>query len=398
MTWPTDDLDSTSLQSPDQRPSRLVFLRLFNRVKQLIASRGSPLGVASLDLNRKVPSEQIPYATRDEAGGLRVATDAEIMARTDENAVVTAAHIPLFMMKPSHVSKAANARIVKGSDTDVNKDETTIEFLTSGTLTVRGGPVELGYAVIAGGGGGGTTRLSGGGGGGGGGGGLLTGVQTFTPGTYTIFVGAGGSEEQNGSASAISDSAFSIEASGGGAGGSPSGNANKGGLGAAGQGHKGGDIASTNDNGRAPSGGSGGGGATPGGSAAGGGGAGEAGNSPTEYRNGGQGGRGLSVITVIGDQTASALIPAYAAGGGGGGGHGIGSGGRERGSSGRGGTGWGSANDGFDADENTGSGGGGGGGLINPADMATGGNGGNGGSGIVIFYTSNHASIDLESS
>ena len=62
MAWPQDDLDITNMDAGTDSPAlaRPMFARLVNRVKSIIAARGQPGGVASLDAQGKVPSVQIP--------------------------------------------------------------------------------------------------------------------------------------------------------------------------------------------------------------------------------------------------------------------------------------------------------------------------------------------------
>jgi hypothetical protein len=72
------------------------------------------------------------------------------------------------------------------------------EFTSSGTFIITSGRGLIEYIVVAGGGAGGYGNIYGAGGGGGAGG-LIEGSQLVGPGTYTITVGAGGSQTPNGS-------------------------------------------------------------------------------------------------------------------------------------------------------------------------------------------------------
>ena len=60
MPWPTDDLSTAGVDSGADRPPRAEFFKLFQRVKTIIAGRGSADGVASLDGAGRVPSAQLP--------------------------------------------------------------------------------------------------------------------------------------------------------------------------------------------------------------------------------------------------------------------------------------------------------------------------------------------------
>ena len=59
MSWPTDDLQTTDLDSGSDTPPRAMFLRLFQRVKAIIAARGQADGVCELDANTRVPNARI---------------------------------------------------------------------------------------------------------------------------------------------------------------------------------------------------------------------------------------------------------------------------------------------------------------------------------------------------
>ena len=60
MTWPTDDISTSALDSQNDRPPRAEFFKLFQRVKTIIAGRGRAGGVASLGANGKIPDGQLP--------------------------------------------------------------------------------------------------------------------------------------------------------------------------------------------------------------------------------------------------------------------------------------------------------------------------------------------------
>ena len=60
MAWPVDNITTESVDSNNDRPNRGHFFTLFSRVKSIIAARGAANGVASLDLDGKVPVGQLP--------------------------------------------------------------------------------------------------------------------------------------------------------------------------------------------------------------------------------------------------------------------------------------------------------------------------------------------------
>ena len=243
------------------------------------------------------------------------------------------------------------------------------------TLATSTLPPTIQALVVGGGGGGGTTGVatSDSGGGGGGGAVLFNGSMAITPGTYTVVVGAGGSNVVVGTTSRGGTGTLSsfngLSSAGGGGGGSAGTNISQpgidGGSGASGGG--GAANVSTSPSGAAGAGGS----ATQGNTGAagvinygaartvggGGGGSGTAGSSGTINANGGAGGNGTST-TIAGNITAT-----Y---GGGGGGAGNGSATAGTGGTGGGGTGNGTAG-------TTNSGGGGGGAAS--ADSGAGGTG-----------------------
>ena len=71
MPWPTDDLSTAGVDSGTDRPPRAEFFKLFQRVKTIIAGRGSADGVASLDGRRRVPDAELG---RGVAGGVAPST------------------------------------------------------------------------------------------------------------------------------------------------------------------------------------------------------------------------------------------------------------------------------------------------------------------------------------
>ena len=265
-----------------------------------------------------------------------------------------------------------------GTITSVN-GYTIHTFTTSGTFTVySGGDVE--YLVVAGGGAGGSDRA-----GGGGAGGMLTGtITSFTPGTYTVTVGGGGSPVNEygppraGTPSSIGSLVTTVGGGGGGGEGGAGGSGGSGGgsgygnagfgSGTVGQGNRGGSGFST----------------TPYRTAGGGGGAGAAG------KDGSSNGTAAGVQRPDGGTGIASSISGtsqFYAGGGGGGRCDQDSAGSQTGGSGLGGSGGGGGGataiqgTGFNGQINSGGGGGGG----SYASSGTVVNGGAGGSGIVII-------------
>ena len=82
MGWPTDDLQTTDLDSGSDTPPRAMFLRLFQRVQAIIAARGQADGVCELDANTRVPNARIGRAM------------ANGVASLDSNARVPASQLP----------------------------------------------------------------------------------------------------------------------------------------------------------------------------------------------------------------------------------------------------------------------------------------------------------------
>jgi hypothetical protein len=215
-------------------------------------------------------------------------------------------------------------------------------------------PPKMQVLVVAGGGGGGQDK-----GGGGGAGGVIYSFTDTTPGVYSVIVGAGGNQRLNGSSSFFS----SLQAFGGGAGGSD--NSRNGLPGGSGGGASRNGTPGTSSIGQGNPGGSGSENNINDYSGGGGGGAGSIGNAVNPL-TAGIGGSGLA-FSITG-------ITTYYAGGGGGGmylGTGIGG----AGGVGGGGRGGNTGTSGTAGTPNTGGGGGGGGGSSS---------GGVGGSGIVV--------------
>ena len=82
MPWPVDDLSTAGVDSGSDRPPRAEFFKLFQRVKTLIAGRGTADGVARLDARRRVPDAELG---RGIAGGV---------ASLDASGVVPVAQLP----------------------------------------------------------------------------------------------------------------------------------------------------------------------------------------------------------------------------------------------------------------------------------------------------------------
>ena len=268
---------------------------------------------------------------------------------------------------------------ITGDPTDVNS-ATTLNFdlraTAGGKNTTRNfnaiinpSPFSLRYLVIAGGGGGGSNNGNYENGGGGGAGGFLTatGFSVAHATNYTVTVGAGGNDYDNGF-----NSVFSTITSlgGGGGGGSSPTTPNSGGS----SGSGGGGVAwattsgGSGTSGQGNAGGAGSSGVQEIGGSGGGGGAGSVGSAGSG-NNGGNGGAGLAS-----DITGSSITRA-----GGGGGWGNGSG------YGSGGSGGGGSGNGTAGSANTGSGGGG----------QRNGTGGSGGTGIVILRYPNTKTLTI---
>ena len=62
MAWPIDDLDVTHMDAGTDSPAlaRPMFVRVVNRLKSVIAARGQPNGIATLDADGKIPASQLP--------------------------------------------------------------------------------------------------------------------------------------------------------------------------------------------------------------------------------------------------------------------------------------------------------------------------------------------------
>ena len=67
MPWPADDLSTAGVDSGADRPPRAEFFKLFQRVKAIVAARGTAEGIASLDARRRVPDAELG---RGIAGGV----------------------------------------------------------------------------------------------------------------------------------------------------------------------------------------------------------------------------------------------------------------------------------------------------------------------------------------
>ena len=69
MAWPTDDLDVANMDAGTDSPAlaRPMFVRVVNRLKSIIAARGQPNGIATLDADGKIPASQLP-ASETQAG------------------------------------------------------------------------------------------------------------------------------------------------------------------------------------------------------------------------------------------------------------------------------------------------------------------------------------------
>ncbi len=100
MPWPTDDIVTTSLDSNADKPNRSHFLTLFNRVKEMIASRATVNGVAPLDADSKVPAANLP---RGDAGGV---------APLDASSKVPVANLPIASQRPLASTNQAGGGVI----------------------------------------------------------------------------------------------------------------------------------------------------------------------------------------------------------------------------------------------------------------------------------------------
>ena len=60
MAWPTDDIDTSGVDQGNDTPPRVEFLKVFNRIKDIIAGRGTANGICDLDASVKIPIARIP--------------------------------------------------------------------------------------------------------------------------------------------------------------------------------------------------------------------------------------------------------------------------------------------------------------------------------------------------
>lgn len=261
-----------------------------------------------------------------------------------------------------------NGVVASGGIASTYGSYTVRQFNVSGTLSISN-PGTIDYLVVGGGGGGGYgDNNSGGGGAGGGGGVVYRSSQNITTGSYTVTVGAGGTDATNGQ-----DSIFlGVTALGGGYGGSWSQAGGSGGSGGGGS-----RDYYPGGTGLQPSSASGGfgngGGAAAGGRQGGGGGGGAGGNGASGNGSyGGNGGLGRDYSGIFGSSVGEQGW--FASGGGGGGASGS-----YPGTAPLGGGGDGGAYQGVSGLANTGGGGGGGSGLSGVTQA-----GGSGGSGVVL--------------
>ena len=104
MPWPADDLSTDGVDSGADKPPRAEFFKLFQRVKAIVAARGTADGIASLDSRRRVPDAELGRAV---AGGV---------ASLDGSGRVPAAQLDL--PAPPRVWQSGDIKVHAGSDVE----------------------------------------------------------------------------------------------------------------------------------------------------------------------------------------------------------------------------------------------------------------------------------------
>ena len=105
MPWPPDDLSTDGVDAGADTPPRAEFFKLFQRVKAMIAGRGTAEGVASLDARRRVPDAELGRAV---AGGV---------ASLDGSGRVPAAQLPP-QPEPPRAWKPGDVKLHAGPDVE----------------------------------------------------------------------------------------------------------------------------------------------------------------------------------------------------------------------------------------------------------------------------------------
>lgn len=348
--------------------SEVVFtLPATSSIGDVVAIVGKGAGGWAVNTNASAASQQVIL-------GAILGTVSSSSAALEINSEVPNAAVELLCVTANSVWVARNYIevgapfiVATGGTITTDGDFKIHTFTSSGSFVITSGVGLVDSLVIAGGGGGGNGDVgnsTGGGGGGGGAGGVLytSPGASYSAGTYTVTIGAGGAANTNGSNSVFD----TLTAIGGGYGGHQSvnsGNGNTGGSGGGGEQNSGGAGGA----GTAGQGNTGGNPNVSGSAGGGGGGAGSAGGNGATLGVGGAGGNGAM-------NSISGASVTYASGGGGGEGGATGTGGTAP--AGGGGNGGSVGGNGSAATANTGGGGGGAG-----NQSAT---GGAGGSGIVV--------------
>ena len=327
-----------------------------------------------------IRSEDITAGAVDTSGletdiallGFKVASNGSLAAYNLHDQTVDAFEDASGIDASTSTNETRNASDYYSGHSTTAGATTAFTTVETTSWTAPAGVTSVNYLVVAGGGSGGGGQHANYGGGGGGAGGLLTGTHSVTSGTsYTVTVGAGGSNTDTNEIGADgSNSVFdSFTATGGGGGGHAATNGRDGGSGGGGGG--------TSSGGSGTSGQGNGGGGSEQYNAGGGGGKGGSGSSATTT-SGGDGGAGYDATTVFG---TSYGVSGFFAGGGGGGWNSY-FGTDTPGSGGSGGGGAGGTNNTSNGNNATANTGGGGGGGSSGTSSST--HGGDGGSGIVL--------------
>lgn len=105
MAWPTDDLDTSSLDQGTDTPPRAEILKHSQKLSALIAGRATASGVCDLDATTKVPLARIPQGAgsgldADKLDGNQ-ASDFSLITHNHTNGVTTILYDPHVLVGPS---------------------------------------------------------------------------------------------------------------------------------------------------------------------------------------------------------------------------------------------------------------------------------------------------------